>query len=282
VWKEILRFEIPYQLKQPLPWITAVFLLLAALFWMSTEACVAGSGAPPSTSRNAPYVIAHAMAGLTTLIMFVVTAFVASSVLRDFKLGTHELFFSKPITKLDYLGGRLAGSMLLSTALLLAVILGMIGAQFVPWQDAQRLGPFRIEPYLAALAVLALPNLVAMGAIFFAIASWSRSWLATYVCLVIYLVLQDEVEMLVTDFDSLFLGSLLEPLGIVSLKATARYWTGVEYDTVVPLFSGPLLANRLLWLGIGSACLIAAYWRFSYARATSRRRWKRPKIVTAR
>ena len=80
------------------------------------------------------------------------------------------LFFSKPIRKFDYLTGRFAGSMVVSFALIVIATLGIVAGEHVPWQDAERLGPFTLVPYLYGLLVLVLPNLVVMGAIFFAVA----------------------------------------------------------------------------------------------------------------
>ena len=55
-----------------------------------------------------------------------------------------------------------------------------------PWQaragpDPARVGPFRLAPFAFGLGVLILPTLVALGAAFYALASWTRSTLATYV-----------------------------------------------------------------------------------------------------
>jgi ABC-type Na+ efflux pump permease subunit len=56
--------------------------------------------------------------------IFVVTAFVASSILRDFTRETHELFFSRPIRKIDYLMGRFVGSLAISFLVIVGAALG--------------------------------------------------------------------------------------------------------------------------------------------------------------
>jgi ABC-type transport system involved in multi-copper enzyme maturation permease subunit len=272
MFKEIFSFEIRYHLRQPLFYVTGLGLFLLAAMFISTGMAADVRGLPGTVNLNAPFVILRTMAGLTAFGLFVVTAFVASSVLRDFRLGTHMLFFSRPVAKFDYLLGRFAGSMAVSAALLLVGTLGIAAGGHAPWQDAERIGPFTLAPYVYGLVVITLPNLLMMGAIFFAITSMSRSLLVTYIGVVIFLTLQDEAEILVRNVEHAFLGSLIEPLGVVAIGDAARYWTVVEYNTALPELAGGLLANRLLWLGLGLLLLAWSYSRFSYTRATASRR----------
>ncbi len=273
--KEIFRFEITYHLRRPLFGLTALVLFGLALMITSTELAVAFSHAPGIVFRNAPFVLMHVQAGLTSLGLFVVTAFVASSVQRDFQLGTHMLFFSRPITKFDYLFGRFAGSMVVSLTLFLAPCLGMIAGFFAPWQDPGRVAPFAIASYIVPLLVMVLPNVFAMGALFFAVAGLSRSMLATYICVVAFVSIQDLAEAFARDFQNLAVGGLLEPLGVVALEAQTRYWTIAEYNTIQPGLCWALFGNRLLWIAIGLLALGVGFSCFSYSRATSRRWWAR-------
>jgi ABC-2 type transport system permease protein len=282
VWKEIFSFEVRYHLRQPLFYITGLALFLMALLFASTGMGAKFDGLPGLVNHNAPIVILRMMAAVTVLGLFVITAFVASSVLRDFRLGTHMLFFSKPIEKFDYLTGRFAGSMVVSFALLVIATLGIVAGDHVPWQDAGRIAPFSLTPFLYGLLVVVLPNLLVMGAIFFAVALWSRSLLASYICVVVFVILQDEAEILARSFDQIWLGSLIEPLGIAAMQNAARYWTVAEYNTSLPPLAGGLLSNRLVWLGLGFLFLALSYARFSYSRSTAGRWWSRKRArVTA-
>lgn len=281
MWREIFSFEIKYHLRQPLFYFAAIVLGLFGLLLISTNAGVAFSDVPGTVDRNSPYQIAYALTVLSLLGLFVVTAFVASSALRDFERGTHTLFFTKPIGKFDYLIGRFAGAMVISLLLSLCTALGMAAGNFVPWQDAERIGPFMIGPYVYALVVQVLPNLIMMGALFFAVAIWSRRLLVAYLCVVLFLGLQDAAETLVANFENSTLGSLLEPMGLIALQSSARYWTIIEYNTILPELTGGLLYNRLLWLSIGFLALAWSYWRFSYSRASTRRSASKQTVETA-
>jgi ABC-type transport system involved in multi-copper enzyme maturation permease subunit len=271
MWREIFWFEVKSHLRQPVFHFAVVIFSAAGLLLMSTNAGIAFSDVPRTLDRNAPIVIVQVLTFMSLLGLFVVTAFVASSVLRDFKHDTHMFFFSRPVSKFDYLIGRFAGSMAVSVLLIVITAAGMVAGRFVPWQDAARVGPFALGPYAYGLLVMALPNLVMMGAVFFAVASWSRRLLMTYILVVVFLGLQDYAETLVRDLENGFLASLLEPVGLVALDTATRYWTVSEYSATLPELTGGLLSNRLLWLGIGFLALAWSYVRFSYSQAVARR-----------
>ncbi len=272
MWREIFLFEIKYHLKHPLFYVAAFVLSLLGLLLISTDAGLAFSDAPSAVNRNAPYVIVHGLTVLSLLGLFVVTAFVASSALRDFESGTHMLFFTRPIRKFDYLTGRFAGSMAVSSVLALCTALGMAAGSLMPWQEADHLGPIALAPYVFALLVQVLPNLMMMGALFFAVAIWSRRLLVTYLCVVLFLILQDAAETLVTNFENNTVASLLEPIGVVALESSVRYWTITEFNTSLPALAGGLLYNRMLWSAIGLLVLLWSCIRFSYTKASGRGR----------
>jgi ABC-type transport system involved in multi-copper enzyme maturation permease subunit len=281
MWAEIFRFEIKYHLRQPLFYVSSlVFFALAGLLTSTRIGPVLGD-APASVHVDAPILIAKYLTIFALLALFVITAFVASSALRDFERGTHMLFFSKPIRKFDYLIGRFCGSVVVALLVMLITALGLIVGGFMPWQSPDRLGGFRADTYLYALGVLVLPNLLAMGAAFFALASWSRRLLVAFLGVVFVLIAQDVIEELAGGLENGFLGSVIEPTGLVALETMSRYWTAAEFDTALPELGGAILLNRVLWLLVGAALLAVAYWRFDYARAAGGRK-KTKKAKAAR
>ncbi|HSX54460.1 MAG TPA: M1 family aminopeptidase, partial [Sphingomonas sp.] len=56
-----------------------------------------------------------------------------------------------------------------------------------------------------------------------------------------------------------------EPFGLAAFGNVTRYWTATESNSMMPAFTGALLANRLIWIGAGFVALLVAYWRFSFA-----------------
>lgn len=275
MWKDIFSFELRYQLRQPLLAVSAGVFFLLAVALAASDVGVAIGSAPGTTLRNAPLVILHLMPVVSLLGLFVITAFVASSALRDSERHSDMLFFTKPVSKLDYLGGRFAGSMVVSSWVLLTAVGGLMVAYLMPWQPADRLAPFSMGPYLYGLSVLVIPNLLVMGALFFALAIWSRRPTLTYICAVFFIGMQDVIEVIAQSLDNPLLGSLIEPSGIVALETMTRYWTIAEQNTRLPDVGGVLLANRLVWLGIAFAALAFSVARFDFT--TRERSAKKPK-----
>ena len=111
-----------------------------------------------------------------------------------------------------------------------------------------------------------------MGALFFALATWSRRSTVTYLGVVFFIGMQDAVELAAEGLDHRWLGSFLEPSGIVALGTVSQYWTVAEQATRLPDLGGALLANRALWL-VGSLAILAwAISRFELATAEGRAR----------
>ncbi len=270
----IARFEVRYQLRQPLFWSTTAVLALLT-FGAVTSDTVSIGGAIGNVHRNSPFVIMQFMTVLSVVGMFVITAFVASSVQRDFEHGTAPLFFSRPIKKRDYLLGRFAGSFAVSALVFLGPLLAIVLGSFMPWLEPERLGPFRLAPYAFTFFVLVLPNLIFVAAVFFALAAVTRSLLATYLGVVVFMVVYLVSAVLLEDIENHFAASLLDPFGGAAIDLATRYWTVVEKNTALPDLAEGLLWNRVVWIGVGLLALAAGYVAFDPARDGGRLRRRR-------
>src|SRR5258705_12774624 len=128
----IFLFEIRYQLRQPLFWISAILFFLMTFGAVTTDVIVVG-GSIGSVNRNAPFVLMQLLLVMTLIGTFLTTAFAAGSVYRDFESQADAIFFSLPLRKADYLFGRLVGSLAVSWLVYVAVLLGVpIGGVTAP------------------------------------------------------------------------------------------------------------------------------------------------------
>jgi ABC-2 type transport system permease protein len=271
----IARFEIRYQLRSPLFWGFAL-ALGAMTFGAAVTDAVQLGGSIGNVHRNAPIVILTWMDLMTVVFgMFIVTAFVAISVQRDFEQGTQALFFSKPIRKIDYLGGRFSGAMVISILAFVVCTLGIALGSVMPWLDPARLGPFQLSPYLFCFFVILLPNLFFIGAVFFALACLTRSLLYTYLGVVLFFALYIFTIILLQDIENETLASLLDPFGLTSLGFATRYWTVAERNTALPELTGNFLLNRLIWIAVGIVALVVTFVVFDPAREARARRRRR-------
>jgi len=100
----ITGFEIRYQLKNPVFWVSvAVFFLLGFGLTASENVSI---GTPGAVHENAPYAIAVATAILSLFYLFVITAFVANAIVRDDATGFAPIVRSTSVTRTDIVLGQ--------------------------------------------------------------------------------------------------------------------------------------------------------------------------------
>ena len=92
----------------------------------------------------------------------------------------NPLFYSSPVGKGAYQGGRFLAAFALNALVLLGVQVGNLLAAHAPGIDPAIIGPFRPAAYLAAYAFIALPNAFIVAAIQFTLALLSGRPMASY------------------------------------------------------------------------------------------------------
>ncbi|MEO5812870.1 MAG: M1 family aminopeptidase [Rhodanobacter sp.] len=255
---EILSFELRQQLKAPLFWIIAVVFGALAFALASTDAVIIG-GASGNVLRNAPLVIVRLLSVLTVLSTFLVTVFVAGAALRDFDNRTSELFFTTPMSRAAYLGGRFAAGYLAALAIMVVCALGLAVGSLMPWIDAARLGPADWHGYAWAFGVMVVPDMLFIAALLYLLATTTRSLLATYIGLIVFFVLQGIVGQLTKDVNNHFIAAMLDPFGGRTVELVTRYWSAYQSNHQLPALAGVLLFNRVLWIGVSLGMLAATF-----------------------
>jgi len=281
--REIFRFELRQQLRNPLFWLIAFALAALAFAAASSDSITIGGGVG-NVHRNAPIVVISMLGFFSVLGLFLITIFVAGAALRDFGNNTAELVFATPMSRFAYLGGRFAAGWLVSVLVLIAVAFGMWLGSLMPWLDPARLGPTSWHAYGWAFAIVVLPNLFFLGALLFLLATLTRSMLGTYIGVIAFFVLWQIA--LVTlgngNIEHQTLGAMIDPFGLGALELVTRYWTPSDQNIRIPELAGTLLGNRGLWLAIGIGLLAATFALFKPDREGLRffRRRKRAKATT--
>ena len=280
MFARIATFEIRYLLRNPLLWLTAlaVFLLpfasLALGFDLEEDMRV---------FKNSPYEVISKYRIISCLFMFATTVFVSNIVLRDDESEFGPILRSIGVGKFDYLFGRFVGAMVVVALCLALVTPGIWLGSLMPWVDPASVGPNRVGDHLFAYFLIALPNVLITASIFFALATVSRSMMGTYLGLIVFLGLYFSLlSALGSRPDLIASFAIAEPFSARAFDDAVRYWTTVERNTLLPKFSGALLINRLLWMGISCAFLVLAYVGFNFTkRGGSRRRRTRQKLEAA-
>ena len=260
----ILRFEIRYWLRS---WMLWIFLLIIAalIFAAASSDHVRIGDSFLNTYRNAPFVIEnfYSVVGLLTLLM--VPAFVNSAAARDFSCRTHEIVFSTPLRRRDYLLGRFIGATLVAIVPTLGVSIGILLAKYTPWVDADRWCPVNWTAHLEGIAVFAIPNTIFIAAVLFAIAVWARNEIASFIGALLLLTGYGVADALTQNLERERIAALLDPFAIRTFSVATKYWTVADKNTHVIGFDGLLLWNRLIWLAVGGLVFAFAYFKFSFA-----------------
>ncbi len=273
----VARFEFRYLLRNPLLWATAAAAFALMVAGMSVQGFELGSEG--GLLENAAYATLRNYLVVSVFFMFVTTAFVAGAVIRDDETGFGPIVRSTRITKFDYVIGRFAGAFAVAALCLLVVPLGIWLGSLMPWADPAQLGPNRLRDHLYGYFLLALPNLLIHSAVFFALATITRSLMGTYLGVIGFVsgffvlanAFEDRPQLEMTV-------ALADPFGGRALSDATRYWTVAQRDVMLPDFSGALLYNRLLWIGVALLCLALAYTAYRYAdRGISKRERKKQK-----
>jgi aminopeptidase N len=270
----IARFELRYQMRNPVFWVGIALFFLLTFGATTAESIRLGSGGNIHT--NAPTAIAQIMLIMSLFFMFVTTAFVGNVVVRDDETGFGGIIRSTRIGKVPYMLGRFTGAFLGAAVAFLAVPLAIWIGTFMPGVNPEFLGPNRLQDYLFAYFVLALPNVLMTSAIFFAVACWTRSVTYSYLTVILFMFAYFALTAMLRKWPDLSVAAYLEPFGTIAYGLGVRYLTPAQANAQPLELTGLLLSHRLLWLAISAAIVLVAVWRFNFAeRGASKRSMQR-------
>jgi ABC-2 type transport system permease protein len=267
----IFLFELGQRLRRISTYVYfVVFFALGLLFTLMSGGAFATASVDFGTGGkvlvNSPY-------GLNSVITFicffgiVITAAIAGqATYQDVDNNTAVFFYTAPITKLDYLGGRFLAAFALQVLIFSSVGLGAWVGSLTPWLDKTRVGPEMIAAYFQPYIINVWPNLLFLTAIFFALSTLTRKMLPVYVASVLVLIGYFTVGQLNnTTLTASVRAALADPLGGAAIDRITRYWTPFKRNTQLIPLHGILLANRALWLSVGAIFLAFAYVKFEFA-----------------
>jgi ABC-type transport system involved in multi-copper enzyme maturation permease subunit len=259
------RFEFLYQIRRPWPWLSLATLVVFAFF--NTRIGILPVTLPQDFILNSPFIIA-AVSVISCLVWLLVASVMAGdAAARDVQTGMHPLTYTMPVSKREYLGGRFLAVLVLNALVLLGVQLGSLLAVNLPGIDPAIIGPFRPTAYLAAYAFIALPNALLATTVQFSSALVSGRSMASYFGSVVLFFLTVPVPIflyLVAGVPKVAL--LADPIGLFAImNAMMLEWTLVEKNVRMFTLQGPMLWNRVLWLGVAVAVIALVYTRFRFA-----------------
>lgn len=276
---KIAEFELRYQLRSPVFWVTAAIVF--TLTFLSVVIDQVQMAAGGNVLKNSSYATLSKYLVASIFFMLVTTAFVSNVIVRDDDTGYGAILRSTGITKFAYLFGRFIGAYMVAAITLLTVPLALWSGSLMPWVDTDLFGPTRLADHLYGYFILALPNLLTTSAIFFTLAASTRSMMTTYLGLVAFLIMNTLANSLGENrphLERTF--GILEPFGMAAFESATRYWSVADRNVLLPELAGPLLYNRLLWVGISVLFLVIANYVYSFAeKGTSKRQHEKQKAA---
>lgn len=258
----VAAFEWRHQVRSPVFWVGCALFFLLTFGAVTLDQIQIGSRG--NVNVNSPFAILQTLGIMSLFAVFVQVAMVAGAVLRDDETGFAPILRCTRLTKGEYLAGRFVGATAAAFLVLVCMPLAVLVGSWMPWLDAEKVGPFVASHYLQALLVFALPTMLVVAATFFALATMTRSMMWSYVAAVALLVGYFVTRGLLRDpqYDSW--AALSDPFGLSALAISTRYWTASERNTLLPPLTGLLLANRLLWVTLAAGLLALTWRRFRF------------------
>ena len=268
---EVLRFEVVYRLRSPATW---VYLgLVVALTFLMGRSYIADAERNGHLLADAPWGMAVGSVIVSMIGALVTAALAGDAATRDVEFRMRPLFFTTPLGKAEYLGGRFLGILAVNAFLLSAVPIGLLLTTRMTSVEAELLGPFQLGTYLRPYLFIVLPNLFVTASILFALAALSRRSLSSYgggLLLFLSSLLCEEFLAEQTVWRKL--AAVLDPFGFTTLSEISAYWTPVEQNTEVLRLEGLLLWNRVVWVACAAGVFTFLYSRFRLALDGERRR----------
>jgi ABC-2 type transport system permease protein len=272
----ILAFEFSRRLRRLSTYVYfLVFFGLGFLFVL-----ISGGAIPESTVDwgTGGKVLVTSPFALCLIIMFVsffgvivVAALSGQATYQDVDNNCTAFFYTAPITKFDYLGGRFLGALAVQILIFTSVGLGAWTGSLTPWLDPARVGPQNAYAYLQPYFTMVIPNLIFVSAIFFSLAALGKRMLPVYAGSVLLLIGYFVADQLSADLTMSTLAAMIDPFGGNAVGRLTQYWTPFQRNTQIVPLAGVLLWNRILWLGIGAAILVLTYARFSFTYTAGRK-----------
>jgi ABC-2 type transport system permease protein len=270
-------FELKFRAKSVSTYVYFILFFSISFLAISNPDFIGFIG-PGRVLLNGPFATMAQDYNISVFGMILLAGIFGPSILRDFQQDTYQLVFTKPISKIAYLGGRWAGSFVTAVCIFSGLIFGEAFGSLAPWADHTRLLPVTpslLRTYCIIFFDIPFLQIFFIGSIFFLVAALTRKMIVVYLqgvaFFTVYLILI--VSVLNTRTLDRFLPSLLDPLGIAFIDTITRYWTVVERNTLLLPWSGVFLYNRLLWTAIGITALVVTYVFFPLsAEALTRRR----------
>jgi len=252
-------------------------LFLIFGFFVSAFANFSFSGA----YKNSPYVLTYAIGLISLTIIFSITIQVAQSFLKEYETKFDPIIFTTPISKFNYLASKFITAFAIAALSFLMFILGMLFGHQMSWLSKDEIGSFELINYFWPYLIIVLPNIFLCLSILTALAWTTRSKLMIYVGGFLIYILYIAGSLFSnspifanaspSSATQMSFAAKIDPFGLAAFLEQTRYWTSIEKNNNLLLFTGNFLFNRILWLGISLLLVFISYKVFSFRKSKTKK-----------
>ncbi|UJH92359.1 hypothetical protein LZ575_07480 [Antarcticibacterium sp. 1MA-6-2] len=274
-FREILRFELNFQMHQIATWIYIVVVIVftGLASWSMFDNVREGE-----YFLNSPVIVSLLAAVASMFGLFLTAAVAGSGAVRDLETRIDPIMYTTPIKKFTYLSARFIAAFLIQLLVIIFSLLLLHIASLIPafnefFTDSKAIS------FIDAFLLFALPNAFLTTAILFSLGILTRRSMAGYLgAALLFFICLMTMDIVAGELGLWELGKKLDPSGLTVLRELRLLQTPLEIKSGFVPVSSSLLINRLIWMGIGCCFLVLAYFRFSFVHQTSGR--KKIKINT--
>lgn len=284
MFSTIYLHEIKTWFKKPLFYIFSAIMFLLAVLIMAAGLGVFSSDNVTVTSNvylNSPLAITGILSQLAMLAYLLIPSITGGTIDRDFKNNMHNVLYSYPLTKVQYLLAKFSAAISINLLIAIATILGLLVGSVLPGSNEALLGPFSLWNYVQPFAFIIFPNVLFYSAIVFAIVVFTRNLNIGFMTVLTMIIIQLIATSMADNADDTFWYALFDPMANVALADATEYWTPVEQNNKSIPMVGTLLYNRLLWAGISFGILFLIIARFNFQQHAMRFNFFKKKAVRA-
>ena len=263
---EFCIFEISYRLKHVSTYVFALILVSIAVL---TQIAQGGGFFAISISSsetmfiNSPRQIYFFMGSLFMTSLFLMATFIHQMFSKDFESKFYGLLFTKPITKAQYIFGRLLGNIAIMLGIYIVSLLAFHFAVYLPNIDKELVTQAKFLWYLEPFFTILIPNLLFVSALFIAVVIATKKTASVFGMGFLIYAVREYASYLGRKIENDTLSTLIDPFGARAFSLSIRGWTPVELNTQMIGFPQYLIYNRIIWVTVAIIVLFIAWKIFS-------------------
>ncbi|MBC7658677.1 MAG: hypothetical protein H7249_03125 [Chitinophagaceae bacterium] len=254
IWSNF-KFELTSRKKFVAPYVYG-FVIFAFMFFI---VCSAGGafkgvnitfGLGQKVFVNSPYAI-NLYYGLMSIFgVLIIAPIFGQAVCKDYEAKFDQIVLSAPVSRTGFYLGRFFGSTLVCTLIFLGLGIGHALASAMPFVQRSLFTAPSLNSYLLPYLTLIIPNIIIFGSISFAVGTISKKMSSVYITSILSFMGYLFASTLTRDIEKKTLRALADPFGVNALGRLTEYWSVAEKNSRLLSLTGPLLWNRVLWLGV--------------------------------